>query len=197
MTDNIDTMAQGAVPAEESVEPTTQITAEHEPDLRDPAKAVMALRDENAKWRQKVRALEADSKRLKELEAKNQEAEQAKLGDLEKATKKLEAAEVRVRELEATLKAERTKWAVAQAAQRLNLDGELAASLIKESDIDYDETGQPQNPEKQLKALLAKWPQLAKREPPPPSINADAGRGTTPPPASIRDEEIKRKYRIS
>lgn len=148
---------------------------------------VQQLRKEAAAYRTKAKALE---------DAKVQE-EQAKLGDLEKATKQLEASQKRIQELEATLKQERTRWAVAAAAQRLNLDGELAASLVKESEIEYDENGQPQNPEKHLKALVQKWPQLVKREAPPPSINADAGRGTTPPPAGSRDDDIKRRFRIS
>lgn len=136
--------------------------------------------------------------RLKAVEDAQQQAESAKLGDLEKATKQLEGAQKQIAELQATLKQERTKWAVAQAAQRLNLDGELAASLVKESDIEYDpETGQPQNPEKHLKALVQKWPQLVKREPPPPSINADAGRGVAPTMQSDRDSDIKRRYRIT
>jgi len=148
---------------------------------------VQQLRKEAASYRTKAKALE---------DMKVQE-EQAKLGDLEKATKKLTDAEKQIADLQATLKQERVKWAVAQAAQRLNLDGELAASLIKESDIEYDETGQPQNPEKHLKALLGKWPQLVKPTAPPPSINADAGRGSAPSATANRDDDIKRRFRIS
>ncbi|MFA5053311.1 MAG: hypothetical protein WC565_04595 [Parcubacteria group bacterium] len=136
--------------------------------------------------------------RLKALEDVQKEQEQAKLGDLEKVTKRYEEATKQIEQLQATLKSERVKWAVAQAAQRLNLDGELAASLVKLDDIQYDpETGQPENPEKHLKALLGKWPQLVKPTAPPPSINADAGRGSAPSATANRDDDIKRRFRIS
>jgi vacuolar-type H+-ATPase subunit I/STV1 len=171
--------------------PEAQPTAEAQPTETGKGETfdlayVQQLRKEAASYRTRAKALE---------DQKVQE-EQAKLGDLEKATKQLDMSQKRIQELEATLKSERTKWAVAQAAQRLNLDGELAASLVKESEIEFDETGQPQNPEKQLKALVSRWPQLVKPVAPPPSINADAGRGTAPSAQPDR-EEIKRRFRIS
>lgn len=172
--------------------PEAQPTAEAQPTETGKGETfdlayVQQLRKEAASYRTRAKALE---------DMKVQE-EQAKLGDLEKATKKLTDAEKQIADLQATLKQERVKWAVQSAAQRLNLDGELAASLVKLDDIQYDpETGQPENPEKHLKALLGKWPQLVKPVAPPPSINADAGRGSAPSVQPDR-EEIKRRFRIS
>jgi hypothetical protein len=183
-----DTQTQAVTTEAPEAQPTADAQPQAGKDETFDLAYVQQLRKEAAAYRTKAKALE---------DMKAQE-EQAKLGDLEKATKKLEEYQKQIEQLQATLKQERVKWAVQSAAQRLNLDGELAASLVKLDDVQYDpETGQPENPEKHLKGLLQKWPQLAKREPAPPSINADAGRGTTPPPASSRDDEIKRKFRIS
>ena len=164
---------------------TTPTTPQAEPEVFD-REYVSKLRQEAASYRTK----------LKQLEDAQTEAEQAKLGDLERTALALEATKAQMATTEAALKLERVGRAVEKAAMRLGLDPELASKLLDPETLEFID-GVPSDPERQLKALLAKWPQLAKPAPQAPSINASDGRGpaATPDPKA-KDDELKSRFRI-
>ncbi len=177
------TIPAAGTPATTAQAPTTTTTPE--PEVFD-REYVSKLRSEAASYRTK----------LKQLEDAQAAAEQAKMGDLERATKALETLKAQTAATEAALKMERVGRAVEKAAMRLGLDPELASKLLDPETLEFVD-GVPSDPEKQLKALLAKWPQLAKPAPQAPSINASDGRGpaATPDPKA-KDEELKSRFRI-
>lgn len=115
-------------------------------------------------------------------------ADEAKLSELEKATKRVaelerQQAESQVRDQERTV-----QLATLEAASRLNFrNPDLAYRLLDRSEIEFDD-GKPKNVEKLLKALLEKEPYLAK------TAQADYGggnRGTTPSGQPTMNELIR------
>lgn len=138
-------------------------------------------------------------KRLKELEANAQAQADAKLGDLEKATKQLAQTTERVTALSAALRQERVGRLTERLATKLNLEPELTAKLLAAEAIEYDDDDQPIDLEKKIKALAQRWPQLVKPTAATPwaGNNAAEGRGTPlPADAKQREAELKQRYRI-
>lgn len=153
------------------------------------AEYVANLRKEAAGYRVKLKALEDKAK----------QDEDAKLGEAEKLAKQNKELAAKLEQYQAMLKTERIKFAVSASAGRLGLDPDLAQRLIDPTQVEYDEEHGASDPEKHLKELVKKWPQLAKQvTPPPPSINAGDGRGAgAPPDRKAQDDDLKRRYRIS
>lgn len=138
-------------------------------------------------------------KRLKELEANAQAQADAKLGDLERATKQLTHATERITALSAALRQERVGRMTERLATKLNLEPELTAKLLAAEVIEYDDDDQPIDLEKKIKAMAQRWPQLAKATANAPGAgnNAADGRGTPlPANAQQREAELRQRYRI-
>lgn len=138
-------------------------------------------------------------KRLKELEANAQAQADAKLGDLEKATKQLAQTTERVTALSAALRQERVGRLTERLATKLNLEPELTAKLLAAEAIEYDDDDQPIDLEKKIKALAQRWPQLVKPTAATPGAgnNAAEGRGTPlPADAKQREAELRQRYRV-
>jgi hypothetical protein len=138
-------------------------------------------------------------KRLKELDANAQAQADAKLGDLEKATKQLTQTTERVTALSAALRQERVGRMTERLATKLNLEPELTAKLLAAETIEYDDDDQPIDLEKKIKALAQRWPQLVKPTTATPGAgnNAADGRGTPlPADAKLREAELKQRYRV-
>lgn len=116
-------------------------------------------------------------KRLKDLEAAQSKAEEAKLSETERLTKRAADLERELADRDRAIQ-ERTVLArTVEAAARLGFrNPELAYRLLDQAELDFGEDGQPKNVEKLLRALLDKEPYLAK-------ASGDFGggnRGTTP-----------------
>jgi hypothetical protein len=110
--------------------------------------------------------------RLRELEKAQEAADRAKLSESEKLAADLKAALERANASETGLRAERIRNAVLRTASAQGLDPELAESLVKPEQLEFDESGSPTNVDKVLKALLVKWPHLkAGSAPTPPTTN--------------------------
>lgn len=138
-------------------------------------------------------------KRLKQFETDAQTQAEAKLGDLEKATKQLGSLTEQVTKQQAALRAERTGRQVDRLAAKMGLDPDLAARLLATESVEYDEDENPIGLDKALKALTVKWPHLVKPATPPPggSTNAGDGRGSGKIDPQVQAAELKQRYRIS
>jgi len=177
-----------------AAETTTQAVIEQ--PATTAAETEMISLEEAKKLRSEAAGLR---KRLKELEANAQAQADAKLGDLEKATKQLAQTTERVTALSAALRQERVGRMTERLAAKLNLEPELTAKLLAAETIEYDEDDQPIDLEKKIKALAQRWPQLVKPTAATPGAgnNAAEGRGTPlPADAKQREAELRQRYRV-
>ncbi len=123
----------------------------------------------------------AATKRIGEMEAAQKAADDAKLSDTERLTK-------RAAQLEAELAHERTEkqdrinhYETQLAASKLGIvDPEAAVKLLDWSNLEYDEDGRPKEIDKALAALLKAKPYLAAQATPgrPPASPTNPARPT-------------------
>lgn len=115
--------------------------------------ALEKTRRENAEARTKL-------KRLAELEAAAQAAEDAKLSEKDRLEKKL--AEIQTKQAEAERRTQERviRYAVQAHASTAGIPAELASRLIDYSEIEYDDEGEPTNIGKLLDKLVKQYPQL-------------------------------------
>lgn len=190
------TMQPGQEPASSTGQAPTVPAAGQAPEstltLHEVQAALAAARREAASYRTKLTA----------FERAQQEAETAKLSDLDKATK-------RAAQLEAELEAERqdrraaiNRYEVQLAASKLGIiDPEAAVKLLDWDSLDYADDGSPKNLEAALKALLKARPWLAGAtpgatgNPTNPARNGGAGAPLTKDDiARMSPEEINRRW---
>jgi hypothetical protein len=171
---------QGQVPTDQTQVVETDVTAEDngtEPKTFD-AEYVSKLRRENATYR----------KRTQELELAQKQVDLAKLDDVDRLTK--ENADLK-QGYETLLASQRTLeigQLVEKAAGKVGLDAELVAALVKTDDIDHTDEDAPKQIEKQMRALLQKFPYLAKA----PTISAtNGGTDTGKPPVMYTRSQLK------
>jgi len=146
-----------------------------EPERFD-ADYVKKLRAEAASYRTK----------LKELEAKLQEHEMAKLSETEKLQKKLAELERQQAHYERERQERTLKYETMLTASKLGIvDTEAAYKLLDLAAIEFDEDGTPKNIEKALRDLIAKRPYLASAAAGSPTNPA---RGQTAPATFTRSQ---------
>lgn len=141
--------------------------------------SVEGLRKENASWRRKVR----------DLEAKVKEFEDARLGETERLQKQAQEAAAQAQAAREALKTARFEAALAREAAKAGVDPALLARLI---DPEYDDEGQPANVGSAVAKVLESYPQLkpAPAAPPAPAPNSNP---TNPPRVGkLTMDEIKR-----
>lgn len=136
------------------------------------------LRKEAAKYRTELRKLQAAA----------EQAETAKLGDLEKAQKRAAELEAAHAQATAALRTERARAAVMAAAGQFNLPPTAAARLVTPDALEYDDDGQPKvsSVRAALKSLADELPELTVQ-----ARSANPARGV---PAAETDEQ--RRARI-
>jgi hypothetical protein len=171
---------QGQAPADQTQVVESDITTEDagtETKSFD-AEYVAKLRRENATYR----------KRAQELEQAQKQTELAKLSDLERLTK--ENADLK--QAHEVLLASQRKFEVGRmvdaAAGKVGLDAELVTALLKTDELDVSDADAPKLIEKQMRALLNKFPYLAKA----PAISATNG-GTSDgkPPVTFTRSQLR------
>jgi multidrug resistance efflux pump len=179
------TTATAVTTAAPTTPPATEPAQEAE---KFDAEYVKALRKEAADARTKLRA----------AEAKVTEHETAKLTETERATKRIAELERAQSDWETERQEMRTRDAVSKAAAKLGLDSDLATELVKHSMLEHDPDGKPNNVEDVLKALLKRWPQLAKPAVPQADINAGHGRGDASAAKDIKlqEKELRERFRF-
>jgi hypothetical protein len=120
--------------------------------------------------------------KLAQFEKAQQEAETARLSDLEKAQKKVGDLERERDTLAQTMRDRIARYAIEAQATRLGIvDPDVAATLIA-SELEFAEDGTPTNVEKLLRTLLEKKPYLASSASPttPRVPVTNPGRGSAP-----------------
>lgn len=130
-----------------SEQPSSQDTV-HDPIAK-------AVADAEYKARQERRALE---KKLAEFESAQQQAEEAKLSEMEKATKKIADLEAKLAESAKAHQEYLIGQQVEQAAKALGITPALADRILDRNALDLDkETGQPTNIAALLQAALEQY----------------------------------------
>ena len=121
-------------------------------------KALKEARSEAAKYR----------KRLRELEAVQQAREEAELSESEKQARRMQQLEQALEEREVTTRRLALESAVAVRSNSLGIvDAEVAVALLDEASLDYDDAGRPdtESLDNALRRLLKAKPYL-KTQPP-------------------------------
>ena len=147
------TLGNGQEPQPGAVqEPTAgQEPAGPEPGERFDPEYVRKLRAESASYRA----------RLRELEAASKAAEDAKLSEQERLSKRVAELEASASEQSRLLQERVLRYEVQLQAARLNIvDPDAALKLLDLSTIEYDPEGNPQDVDRALKALLKEKPYL-------------------------------------
>ena len=128
------------------------------PQALNPDKALKEARSEAAKYR----------KRLRELEAVQQAREEAELSESEKQARRMQQLEQALEEREVTTRRLALESAVAVRSNSLGIvDAEVAVALLDEASLDYDDAGrpEPESLDNALRRLLKAKPYL-KTQPP-------------------------------
>jgi hypothetical protein len=152
------------------------------------------LRDEVKASKAAAKDAEALKKRLQEIEDKDKSEVERLAGTAKEASEKLTAAEARARDLAIRL-------AVAETASALGITGasvKAAVRLLDTKALEFDEdTGEPTNVEKVLKALVAEYPMLATDAGEKPPAGAAKGTPPTPKPNGIptKDQAVDDVYK--
>lgn len=114
---------------------------------------IAALRRENASFRARVRA----------LEAAQTQAQQASMTDLERAQHERDEAKRQLADAAVREQDRNVRLAAIEHATRLNFRSpDLAYRLIDRAEVEFDDSGEPKNIAKLLKAVLDAEPYLAK-----------------------------------
>ncbi|GBD17580.1 hypothetical protein HRbin27_00062 [bacterium HR27] len=131
----------------------------------------------DAAYVRKLRAEAAEyRKRLRELEKVVREAEESKLGEVERLQRRLAELERAQLEWERERQERTLRYEVMLAAQRHGIvDPEAAYRLLDLSRVEFDDEGRPANLDKVLRALVAERPWLAGRPAVSPTNPGRAG----------------------
>lgn len=130
----------------------------------------------DAEYVRKLRAEAADHrKRLREFEAAQKAADDAKLSETERLTKQIAEFEAQQKSWEAERRETRAQRAVDQASQKLGIVDAEAARLLLGARLTFDADGQPEGVEKHLTELLKAKPYLAGQ-----AQHASSGAATNP-----------------
>lgn len=148
-----------------------------------------------------VRQLRAEAARyrarLRELEAKVRQSEEAQLSEQERLRKRL--AELERRELEWQRERQETvlRYEVQLAASRLGIvDPEAAWRLLDLAELEFDEDGRPRNLEQVLRALIKRKPYLVAGSPSGVSVgNGPRGAPAVFTRSQLRDPAFFRAHR--
>jgi hypothetical protein len=183
-------------------EPTSRPAEAGAPlDAAAAQEALKAARREAAGYRTKLAA----------FEKLQQEAEAAKLSDIERATKRAAEAEAKLQKVEAESRDRITRYEVQLAATKLGIvDTDAAVKLLDWSTLEYHEDGSPKNLDTALQALVKDRPYLVARAPAPqagatnPARNHSVGQMTLADVkklnrnqiAAMSDAERAQMYRV-
>jgi hypothetical protein len=137
----------------------------------------------DAEYVRKLRAEAAEyRKRLRELEQKAQEQENAKLSETERLQKRLAELEREQAAYQRERQERTLKYETMLAASRLGIvDPDAAYRLLDPTSIEFAEDGTPKNTEQVLKDLLKARPYLA--------ATATAGSPTNPARATTAEDD--------
>lgn len=170
----------GTDPAQEA-SPQVQDTGDQQ-DASAEAQALKDARAEAAKYR----------KRLRELEAQQQAAQEAELSETERQAKRLADMEQALNQQQAHTRQLALESAVAMRANALGIvDAEVAVALLDPDTLDFDESGRPdpQTLDAALKHLIKQKPYL--KQPVAPSSPANPAR-TEP----VGETDAQRRARL-
>jgi hypothetical protein len=140
------------------------------------------------------RTLRRSRSAAQEIEDKDKSEVERLAGTAKEASEKLTAAEARARDLAIRL-------SVAETASALGITGasvKAAVRLLDTKALEFDEdTGEPTNVEKVLKALVAEYPMLATDAGEKPPAGAAKGTPPTPKPNGIptKDQAVDDVYK--
>lgn len=153
-----------------------------------------------------ARALRNEAKnlrtRLRDLEAKEAEAQRAQLSEAERIRGDLEREAARASALEAEVRGYRLRDAIEAAVGPATLPVEgggeqenplhgisprLAVRLLDPASVETDEAGayKPAALRRALQALASEYPEIRPAAPPPPAYPAQRGVSGNPPPAKV------------
>jgi hypothetical protein len=145
-------------------------------------KALKDARSEAAKYR----------KRLRELEAAHQAREEAELSESEKQARRMQQLEQALEEREVTTRRLALESAVAVRSNSLGIvDAEVAVALLDSSSLEFDDAGRPdpESLDNALRRLLKAKPYLKTQ--PPASSPANPARGEP-----IGETDAQRRARL-
>jgi hypothetical protein len=155
--EDVQTPPEGDAPGQEPI-PDAQDAQDDQDKQALNEKALKEARSEAAKYR----------KRLRELEAAQQAREEAELSESEKQARRMQQLEQALEEREATTRRLALESAVAVRSNSLGIvDAEVAVALLDDSSLDYDDAGRPdpESLDNALRRLLKAKPYL-KTQPP-------------------------------
>lgn len=102
-------------------------------------------------------------RRLAEFERAQAEAEQAKLSEVEKAQRKVAELEQQIADFQVRERDQRVRLAAVETATRLGFRSpDLAYRVLDRTQLEFNDSGEPKNIEKLLKAVLESDPYLGK-----------------------------------
>lgn len=138
----------------------------------------------------------ANYEELKKAADELKKIREANQSETERLTNRLAELERERADWERERQEHTVRYEVMLAAGRLGIvDPEAAYKLLDLSQIEYAGNGMPKNIEQALKDLLKAKPYLV-RHVQPANINADDGRGSTPPDPKAREAELRKRFRI-
>jgi len=184
------TGAAGETPATVTAQPATKtLTVEEvQAQLEELRKQLSAVNKESAGRRKKIEEIEAAEAKRKQAELSELDQLKAKLAEQEKARLEAEgkASEALIRH------------AVEMAAATMKFHNpEIAYHLLDLAEVSIGEDGKVAGVEDALKKLIKSNPYLVDNGA-AAAVETDAGkRGSGKPDAKAREEEIRKRYRIT
>lgn len=139
-------------------------------------------------------------RRLAEFERVDGERKAAEMSEVERATQQAAALEQELARLRAERRAQMVRYEVMLRARALNVvDPDAAVRLLDLDGLTVDEDGavDGETLDKALRGLLKGKPYLVKPAPAPaPEVNARTGKQSNGADAAVREEELRRRFRI-